>query len=551
MLIAAVFLCLVAGAAAQCRKTHPFVGFRGALRTLEPADNMAGTVEVLDDCTFLWSEATLRRGVPAVFWYGSATSDAPSVRRGGRVSNEQVPASGLDGQQTLTYTLTGNRTWDDGISVLSGWCESFSAHLAVVELQRAPTTSAVPAATPSSAAPSPSSAQIPTVTPKFESCVTLSDGVYNLHWTVNSDGTITIAQEIAAAAMTWSGFGVPDPSGSGGMVNASVVITGEHDSAGFFATNYHLFDRSQCSYNVQGATDGVCPYSEQGTDLRMLGSNYDRSAGVRMVWYSRSLRGSGKDWPIVLGREVPVIWAFGPLSESSERPVVLYHGQNHSPTNVTIRFDRQQNNCKPLGAAAPTSSARNETVLRVPASSPTIVVTVGPNPSYPNPPGWGISYHLNGVESPHLVLDAGADYVFSVQAGPTHPLYITDSALGGRGRIDDPMAIKPERVVAGEFGFANGTAAAPGILRFRADPALQRAGQLYYQCYSHQKLGWKLTVRETDASTGGNAATTAAASMTPTGATPTTSSRPSSADMSWGTHGAAWILAVMAASCLT
>jgi hypothetical protein len=34
------------------------------------------------------------------------------------------------------------------------------------------------------------------------------------------------------------------------------------------------------------------------------------------------------------------------------------------------------------------------------------------NPNYPNPPGWGVSYHINGMESPVLSLTRGTAYTF-------------------------------------------------------------------------------------------------------------------------------------------
>jgi hypothetical protein len=44
--------CLLASlAAAQCARTHPFVGFTGRLTTR--ADSLGGTVTILDDCSFL------------------------------------------------------------------------------------------------------------------------------------------------------------------------------------------------------------------------------------------------------------------------------------------------------------------------------------------------------------------------------------------------------------------------------------------------------------------------------------------------------------------
>ena len=45
----------------------------------------------------------------------------------------------------------------------------------------------------------------------------------------------------------------------------------------------------------------------------------------------------------------------------------------------------------------------------------TFTVVTGPNPNYPNPPAWGLSYHVNGVESPLLEVVRGTEYEFIVE----------------------------------------------------------------------------------------------------------------------------------------
>jgi hypothetical protein len=177
-----------------------------------------------------------------------------------------------------------------------------------------------------------------------------------------------------------------------------------------------------------------------------------------------------------------------------------------SPVGATVRFDLAQNNCSVISPnpddSGNSTSRPVERKLMVPASTPEINVTVGRNPGYPNPPGWGISYYLNGIESPHLILDDNATYTFIVSGGASHPLYITDSILGGKGRPSDVQDVRKEVVVAGDLGVAVGTPAQPGKLMFTTDMAAQSSlGQLYYQCYEHQKMGWKLSIAKKAAST--------------------------------------------------
>ncbi|KAI9000384.1 hypothetical protein DFJ74DRAFT_647659 [Hyaloraphidium curvatum] len=161
MLLALLVLALAGSAAAQCATTHPFVGFRGRLATIEPADNMGGVIEIIDDCTFRWSEATIVAGVPAVFWWGASSADDATLRRSGRVNDQQVSTAGLNGQ-SFTYRLSRGRTWYDGINVLSGWCEAFSANLAMISLQRS--------SSPPPAPPPPAPAPVPAPSPPGGNC---------------------------------------------------------------------------------------------------------------------------------------------------------------------------------------------------------------------------------------------------------------------------------------------------------------------------------------------------------------------------------------------
>lgn len=111
------------------------------------------------------------------------------------------------------------------------------------------------------------------------------------------------------------------------------------------------------------------------------------------------------------------------------------------------------------------------------------MVTTGPSPNYPNPPAWGLSYHINGKESPVIVVRRGIEVTFDVRAGTTHPLYITDSVTGG-GRAGQAVYAGGEQ--------ASGTAASPFI--FKWTPSATTPSTVYYQCFSHERLGWKIMV---------------------------------------------------------
>jgi hypothetical protein len=93
--------------------------------------------------------------------------------------------------------------------------------------------------------------------------------------------------------------------------------------------------------------------------------------------------------------------------------------------------------------------------------------------------------HLPPQESPVLRLRRGTKYTFTIKAGPDHPFYLTSSIIGGRGAgTADPNEV----VFEGEKGDLFGGPDSPATLTFT--PNSSTPDVLYYQCDTHQKLGW-------------------------------------------------------------
>lgn len=152
--------------------------------------------------------------------------------------------------------------------------------------------------------------------------------------------------------------------------------------------------------------------------------------------------------------------------------------------------------------------------------------------------GWGIAWYVNGLLIPELTVERGKTYTFIVEGGNdkqnsarNHPLYITDSAEGGFHHKSDDERRK-ERIFAGigitRSGELVPTAAGrscewvidpkrqekpetfkdffdyqktltlqcqggePAILRWRPDR--NTPDTVYYQCYTHRYLGWRIRV---------------------------------------------------------
>ena len=130
------------------------------------------------------------------------------------------------------------------------------------------------------------------------------------------------------------------------------------------------------------------------------------------------------------------------------------------------------------GGSTPAPAPAPEASSSPPAYKPTSVIddatmfeiVTGENLHYPNPPGWGLSYHVNGKESPVLKVKRGTTYTFKVKAGEYHPLYLTSSIVGG-GSINNYAG---ETVYAGgdtDFGERRAPAAWAGRVRTQRAPA--------------------------------------------------------------------------------
>ncbi|XP_066581396.1 protein Skeletor, isoforms B/C [Prorops nasuta] len=147
--------------------------------------------------------------------------------------------------------------------------------------------------------------------------------------------------------------------------------------------------------------------------------------------------------------------------------------------------------------------------------------------------GWGISWFINGLLIPEINVIRGQTYTFYVEAGEDsqvparyHPFYITDDPVGGYqhktpeekakvkifagvNRDGQPTAVgrfcfwkpDPNQPPADEFSSFGAyqrtltlhcDSGLPGILQWTPDK--NTPDTVYYQCYTHRYLGWKINV---------------------------------------------------------
>ncbi|KAJ3108643.1 hypothetical protein HDU97_000499 [Phlyctochytrium planicorne] len=442
------------------------------------ADGAAGNLYINSDCkTFTIKDLTLNTGVPKVYVWGGA--DLKSMKR---ISDSQLSTTGYD-KATLDFNLLSGISWAD-IKVVSLYCENFAADLADLTIADA-----------AAAAPSTSTS----TDFQFDNCLTLLPGSYNLHWTINATH-IAYGFETAAKGSGWAAFGFADQTlKRSGMVGSNVVVAGYHPGLKFFTRDYYLNSTDQCDDKTG---NGVCPITDASSFAgTAVVSSQDGNPG-RYIKVVRKLKpDSGSANPqrlraIPTGTQAYAVWAFGPLSEDPNKPVVLYHGPNqHVKGDLLIDLAGNKTNaCNPIvGATNVTISNGNVSTV---ADVTAFEITTGTNFNYPNPPGWGLSYRINGLETPVIKVYRGTKYTFTVKASAQHPLYITSSMLGGKSNIESAGGVVNETVYAGGpagKGVA-GTTDAPGVLEWTPDKSTP--DMVYYQCYTHQKLGWRILVQD-------------------------------------------------------
>eukprot|EP00884_Botryococcus_braunii_P017819 jgi/Botrbrau1/4720/Bobra.0218s0036.1 len=503
--------------------SFPFVGVAA------PDGVLNGLITITGERTFRVSNLSYGGEAPAVYWRGAKVTD-PGVfdgsldadaaemaihmallHNGTRLSPKHYTAKLNNAEEDVE--LPANITWND-INVISFYCEAVMADLAHGLL---PPVSA-------RAGPGPllSHAYLATIESgavgSYENCLDVWNGTYQLMWTLEkaSGGAgmiqAALVAELPTAKDAWLSFGFADPSlNRTDMIGSDVVVAGLVGSSGCFAYDYYLSEKSQCDY-ATGKGPGVCP------DAGLAGKPGDNNVelisctkdnGVLTVEFRRPLKAQDQfdhDWPV--GKPGFAVWAIGPLSEASTpaKPVVLFHSplpkgpaqttedlllDLGKPSKCSIKLVKAQAQ-GPSGAIAGAVGGKPQAEPRPTIQGvDTFVVTLGTNPNYPNPPGWGVAYHINDIETPVLQVERCKPYTFNVQAGGSHPLYITTSKIGGASTTDDSASAK---IFAGGED-SHGSTKKPYNLVWT--PAGDTPDVVYYQCYIHQKLGWMIKVTGT------------------------------------------------------
>ncbi|XP_014254156.1 protein Skeletor, isoforms B/C isoform X2 [Cimex lectularius] len=491
----------------------------------------SGNITILDAKTFYIPNLHYDGAGPdAYFWVGNGPEPHDT---GTKVPSEKrtiEPLSGYYGND-IEIVLPGNLTVYD-IDWLAVWCVQYKHNFGHVYI---PKDLDVP--------PALGQTKITTtsVSPEdevFSNCRELLDERMQVEWSIEGEWVqITLSAKIREDQ--YMAFGISGEQGRSTMVGGDVVVAyynKEKDS--FHAVDYYMSATAQCDGH-----NGVCPDYRIGgrDDVELIKG--ERRHGITTVIYRRALHTNEpiNDRPIPRTGETSVIAAIGPLNSNHE----AYAHAVNDKTNDDIRIDfgsKQDGQCTnslyhlPEDEEIqpwPPAVIRDETVFSV-----RIGPTGGKRGYTPitGQPSWGIAWYINDLLIPEIYVIRGKTYTFVVEGGndPTqparyHPFYITDSPEGGFGQKSD-IKQRQQRVFAGvsydSEGFPYPTASGRycewqhktvdksettetfkeylETLRLECVPGepaylnwtvpMETPDILYYQCYTHNNLGWKIHV---------------------------------------------------------
>ncbi|XP_042862288.1 protein Skeletor, isoforms B/C-like [Penaeus japonicus] len=488
----------------------------------------SGNITILDAKTFYIPNLHYDGlGPGAYFWVGKGTKPDP---KGHKIPNEMGSMDVLRAYEgeDIELQLPENLTVYD-IDYLGVWCVQFKDNFGHVQIPR-PEELWVP--------PSLGQTRVkPHIAPpEFDNCRQLSDDL-QVEWQAQED-EVHIRLTAKMDEDQYIAFGRSRSDDKPEMLNSDIVVAYyDPDDGSFHAIDYSVTARSQCD-----GTFGVCPDERINgrNDASVIGG--ERRNGITSITFSRPYETNDQmDMPISrFSDAITVIAAIGQLNNRKE---ANYHDEFVTKDTVILDFSSAgDNSCGILVGVERETTRFPPWLIRTIRATTNFTATIGPTggdrgyKAITGLPSWGIAWWINDMLIPEIYVERGQTYYFTVSGGNDklnspryHPLYITSSPEGGFGQktVEEQ---KQERVFAGisysKMGMPDATAAG-GLCEWRhegidawedsitfeeyketlykdcdGDPpgslvwtvAEDTPDLVYYQCYTHRNLGWKIHV---------------------------------------------------------
>ncbi|XP_014670377.1 PREDICTED: protein Skeletor, isoforms B/C-like [Priapulus caudatus] len=493
---------------------------------------MSGPVTLKNEKTLIIEDFSYDGNGPGAYF--TVGVGRPSVR-GYKVPDENGSDKALDQPYegtTIELTLPDGVTFHD-VEYFSIYCFPFRAdfgHFAIPEIPRGNLPSSL--ATPK---PKKSSSGV--------NCETMLPDVFNVAWLTRPDAIHMIFTGRIEPG-TYMAFGVSGSQHATSMLNADATVAWIDTQSNLpRAEDYFLRDYAQCT-----GVSGACPDTQFGGTNDVIVQGFKIANGTTGIYVIRKLlseTGDNKHDKAHTGVK-NIVWAIGPINNDG---IVSKH--SHTIQGI-VRLDFERTpviNCNELPQT--TDEPKQEVQVwppRILSGIPTrqFHFTMGPSggkPGYTGTTGqvsWGIAYWVNGLLIPKLVLKRGETYIFIIETGNNpshtasyHPVYITSDPIGGfiQNTEQERQSLlggvyygidgnqMPSEGATGSFCEytpidtslrAEDTASfeeykanqllqceeprVPGVFQWRPDARTPQT--LYYQCFQHRYLGWKIEISD-------------------------------------------------------
>ncbi|XP_053947186.1 protein Skeletor, isoforms B/C [Anastrepha ludens] len=491
----------------------------------------SSNISVLDAKTFYIPNLHYDGAGPdAYFWVGNGSE--PNIM-GVKVPNEVGSLEPLRGYQgeDIEIQLPGSLTVYD-IDWLSVWCVEYRHNFGHVFI---PKDLDVP--------PALGQTKITTTTtprPVYANCREIIPNKLQVKWELQGE-YIQIELFGRIGEDQYMAFGLSGANGRAQMSQSDVVVAFYDTTARVFrAEDYFISDLSQCD-----GQHGACPDERIGGRNDVVVLSGDRKNGVTSIRYKRLIQTNEPvyDFAIPIEREVSVIAAIGPLNSRKEANAHSHTGTDHTVDDVRINFSsRNDHSCKNSLYSLKDESGPTPWPTRKIDNATVFTARIGPTGGkrgytpITGIPSWGIAWYLNDQLIPEITVQRGKTYEFHIEGGDNpaqparyHPFYITDSPEGGLGQKTG-LELSKQKTYAGvefdEDGNPMPTAVGrycewvhrtvdrsaeietfeeymktvmleceegePGYMNWTVP--LDAPDLLYYQCFTHQNLGWKINV---------------------------------------------------------
>ncbi|CAG5020852.1 unnamed protein product [Parnassius apollo] len=491
----------------------------------------SGNISVLDAKTFYIPNLHYDGAGPdAYFWVGNGSEPNPF---GTKVPNEMGSLNPLRGYQgeDIEIQLPGKMTAYD-IDWLAVWCVEYRHNFGHVYLPK--DLDVPPALGQTKITTSSTTSQTSFST--TNNCKEILDKRLQVRWEIQGDQVqITLAARLRKEQ--YMAFGISGAEGRPAMLGADVVVAYWDTKANQpRVADYTITHLAQCD-----GERGVCP------DQRLGGSNDavlvsgQQKNGITTITYRRPLAAKEpmKDKEILTSRSQSVIAAFGPLNSRYEANAHSF--MDTTRNDVQLDFGAQEEPAC-VGLAELAAGGPVPWPARVLAAQRSFTARIGPTGGtrgytpITGHPSWGIAWYINDQLIPEIYVERGQTYTFLVEGGDDrtnpakfHPFYISDSSEGGFGQKREEDQRK-QRVFAGvaydNEGYPYPTAVGrycewthktidqsatsetfedymktlqlecnegePAVLNWTV--AHETPDLVYYQCYTHNNLGWKIHV---------------------------------------------------------